>query len=297
MDTSLIDDLLSKYSQVVIYGAKGWLGRSALKTLEIKPHHYSSVLLIGSREESVRHTGLPLDVYSAERALDKVRKGSMFFNAAFLRREKIQELGETEFILRNEIISNFPYQLLKRQFISSFINLSSGVAKQEGNNLDIYARLKYESKLHLTKLTSENGSQLVNCQIFTISGEFINEFSNLALSNFIMQALNSTNEIVIKSPNAKRTYIDAVNLSEVLLKLTLDKVDIDIDSGGINVNFLQLAEIIRNSLSPNKKLKLLDEPGADYFGDFEKFNQIAKLKKVELLDLNQQINLTVRAFN
>lgn len=297
MESSLIDELLSKYSQVVVYGAKGWLGKSALKALEIKPRHYPSVLLIGSKDESARHAGLPLDIYSAESALTKVRKANLFFNAAFLRREKVQELGESEYILRNEIISKFPYKLLNQQIISSVINLSSGVANKEEYYGDIYARLKNESRMQLTELSSKNGSQLINCQIFTISGEYINEFSNLALSNFILQALNSTNEILIKSPNARRTYIDAVNLSEVLLKLTLDKDDIDIDSGGILVNFKQLAESIRNILAPNKNLILLDEPGTDYFGNFEKFNHIARHKKVELLDLNHQINSTLSAFN
>jgi hypothetical protein len=79
--------------------------------------------------------------------------------------------------------------------------------------------------------------------------------------------------------------------------LSLTNSSYAIDSGGSLIKLGQLADKIA-TIIPGvsvKKSETLDKPN-DYYGDFEKFNELALKHGTKLLDIEDQINETLKAF-
>jgi nucleoside-diphosphate-sugar epimerase len=289
--------------QVVIYGANGWLGRSAIAaTIDLFPDlSINSILLLGSKSSKITIRGKNLEIKDSLSGINLINEDSIFINCAFLRREQLAKLGEEEYIKQNLHIMELPALVLRKHRIFSLVNLSSGVAGlvQGGVNnssQDIYAVLKRRSEIELAYETSLAGTNFLNCRVFSVSGSYLNEFENLALSLFIAHALKSE-PINIRSPESKRSYIDSVNLMTVLLKLAVNGETGNYDSGGICVTMKELAEtVLRVIDSRESEVIIGEEKGKSYFGDFKNFNDLSIQLGVRILDLDEQVRHTLMAF-
>lgn len=301
---SLAKRLFDNFDQIVIYGAKGWFGRSAVSAVmqENPVILENQILLIGSKSESGQSADLPWNVYSSADALKLIRSNSLFLNSAYLRREKLNLMSEKEYEAKNQEILEFGISLIKAGKVKTFLNLSSGVASQGSMKAldkvkDSYARGKIRDEALLISLCESTKTELVNCRIYSMSGKFINEFENLALSSFINQASDKAKEIIVKSPSTKRTYVDSIDLARVLLEMACKGGSVFLDSGGTLTTFGEIATGLA-SLIPgvNAILPSEFEKSPDYYGDYERFNQLASECGVKLLDLDQQIMETRKAF-
>ena len=297
-------NFLEKCDQVVIYGANGWMGRSALDfitTLAPKEAR-KKVLLIGSKNSKIDSNKITFEVLNQTEGYSVIRENAIFFNAAFLRREYLQKISPYEYLERNEKIADFARNSLKEKELFSFINLSSGAARDLDQNhqsraIDEYSKLKNSLEIEYQQYCEETNTTYVNCRIFSLSGRYLNEFENLALSSFIKQAVLHK-RIEVRSPLTKRTYIDAINLSGILLNTSALGKDLSFDSGGTLITMHELAQIVAET-SGTDNCEIFDgaEDPIDYFGDYEKFNSLASDLGHELIDIREQVLETLHAFN
>jgi nucleoside-diphosphate-sugar epimerase len=300
---SLHDDLFSKYEQIIIYGARGWLGRSSLEALAIEANQkrIGKFLLIGSKTETIIYKGNEIQIYSSKDAEQFTLKNSLFLNFAFLRKERLQWMGKSNFVLQNYEIMEFSKAIILKNSVRTFINISSGAAQLsstalEADALEPYSTLKYIDELWTKDVCESTQTEFINCRLYSLSGEFINEFENLALSLFIKQAITKK-EIVVLSPKTHRTYIDGVDLVRVLLAMALEGNNQEVDSGGILTSLGNLASIIAEKFEGTSVLySKTNVKSEDYFGDYLKFNKIAFNLKLTLKDLNTQVDQTIKAF-
>jgi nucleoside-diphosphate-sugar epimerase len=302
--SNLVERLLSQYEQIVVYGAKGWIGRSAVSLVSNKKTDWTKrqILLIGSKSESFINSGEFLQIHSAQEAQKYLSKNCIFLNAAYLRSEKLNFYSQNEFVQKNKEIIEFGEKILKQNRVKTFINLSSGIASQapdliENDKLRTYAKCKIDDELIIKNASDSVSSLLINCRIFSLSGRYLNEYENLALSSFIKLAMTKPKIIIVQSQNTLRTYLDSIDLVRVLFELSLTNSSYAIDSGGSLIKLGQLADKIA-TIIPGvsvKKSETLDKPN-DYYGDFEKFNELALKHGTKLLDIEDQINETLKAF-
>lgn len=296
--------LLEQTEQVVVYGANGWMGRSAVDFISpLEPTiTKEKILLIGSKSGYLDVNGTKFDIEEPSVGLASIREKAIFLNAAFLRREFLQKMTSEEYLHKNNEIVALAKTVINEKKLLSFINLSSGVARDfddenQSNSTDEYARLKKRLEIEYFENCAQNQTALVNCRIFSLTGRHLNEFDNLALSSFIKQA-KTKNQIEVKSPSTKRTYVDATDLAGTLLSVAALGKDASFDSGGELVTMGQLAEKVQAELGNDvSKITLGDGKSPDYFGDFEKFNSIAKEISQDLLGIEDQIANTLSAFN
>ena len=301
----LTSRLLSKYDQIVIYGAKGWVGRSAVALLSnsISDLLEPRILLIGSKTESSQKANLPLDIYSSEDAEEHLGKNVLFLNSAYLRREKLIGITSSEFEEKNTKIMKFGLDLIKRGQVKTFINLSSGVANQGtiddiDSVTDPYAKCKIRDEFSLYSYCERDKVHFINCRIYAMSGEYINELKNLALTSFIDQAVNTPHLINVKSPSTLRTYVDSIDLVKVLFHLSLNSKNYKIDSGGSLTSLEELARIVEFSVKQSQlKIPKTFDKSADYFGNFLEFNYLAEEHGVVLKNLSEQVQNTLKAFS
>lgn len=303
LTTDSLEDLGSKYDQIIIYGAKGWLGQSSADALQFNGHHNSinKFLLVGSRTERVPYKSHEIQIYSAKDSLPLTGKNVLFLNFAFLRKEKLMSMKQSDYISRNFEAMEFPKILLSRNSVKTFVNISSGVADftrtlLDQNTLELYSILKRMDEIWTKELCQFSQTKLINCRLYSMSGKYINEFDNLALSLFIKEAIASQ-KIVVHSPNTLRTFIDGANLIEVLVSLALEDIDIDIDSGGVLTTLGNLANQIAERFEGIPVvLSEAETKSPDYVGDYLRFNEIASDLKITLKNLSEQINETLKAF-
>jgi len=300
----LTSRLLHNYDQILIYGAKGWVGRSAVDLLarNLKHVHKNQILLIGSKTELGSNVNLPIDVYSANDAKELFGKRILFLNAAYLRRDKLSEMKSEEYEKKIKEIIQFALDLIRTGKVKTFVNLSSGLASQGSfENLhlitDPYAKAKIRDESLLSSLCNSEQIQFINCRIYAMTGRFVNEFKNLALTSFIGQAVKKPYSIRVKSPTTMRTYIDAVDLVEVLFSLALTGKNYQIDSGGVLTSLGDLADEVSKAVNGSK----VDKPekfekSPDYFGDFLAFNKLAVECGVNLKNLCEQVTESFKAF-
>ena len=294
-----IETVSKHFDQYVIYGANGWLGRSTLEALIDLKVESNSLLLVGSKASKLQFNGSVFEILDAESAHRELKSNSLFFNYAFLRREKLQGLTVEEYTQKNLNITTFPKKAIEAKNVKCLVNASSGVAAtinlESADILDPYARLKAIEEAQLAQVCQENSTYFINCRIFSLTGKHINEFQNLAISNFVREA-SENKEILIKSETTRRTYIDATDLSRVFIALALKDQNYSLDSGGTLIDMNRLAELVASNIA-GAEIKSAEpqELGTDYFGDFERFNQIAQEEGVDLLGIEDQIKLTSKA--
>jgi hypothetical protein len=291
-------------SQLVIYGANGWLGRSALDFISsvLPTRAKGQTLLIGSKPGNLRINNENFEIVDPKTGFAKIRNNAIFFNAAFLRREFLLEMTTKEYLHKNEEIITLPKLAIAEKKLFSFINLSSGVARDlDGETtpklIDEYSKLKKRLEVEYLESCNQSGVAFVNCRIFSLTGRHINEFKNLALSSFIIQA-RDRNQIEVKSPSTKRTYVDATILAGTLLTVATLGKNANFDSGGQLVTMLELAKKVLSVLGKDQSLIITgNDQSPDYFGNFEKFNSMALKIDENFLGIEDQILKTLSAFN
>ena len=299
MPLETIETVSKHFDQFVIYGANGWLGRSTLEALIDLKVDSSSLLLVGSKASKLQFNGAVFEILDAKSAYRKLKPNSLFFNYAFLRREKLQSLTVEEYTQKNLNIMTFPKKVIEDKKVKCLVNTSSGVAAtinlKSADVLDPYARLKAIDEAQLAQVCQENSTNFINCRIFSLTGMHINEFQNLAISNFVRGA-SENKEILIKSETTRRTYMDATDLSRVLIALALKDQNYSLDSGGTLIDMNRLAALVASNIA-GAELKSAEpqQAGTDYFGDFERFNQIAQEAGIDLLGIEDQVKLTSKA--
>lgn len=288
-------------SQLVIYGANGWLGRSALSAANNGSLRdgFKEVLLIGSKESFLEINGQTYPIHDPHAALEKIQHGAVFFNSAFLRREYLQKMDEAEYISKNKQISEFAYNVLDKFELGSFINISSGVASKtniDAGITDLYAKLKGFWENEFEEGCRNRGSAFLNCRIFSMTGRFLNEFDNLAISAFIKSAMEDS-VLEVRSPKTQRTYLDSEQLSEVLLRLGKKGISSNLDSGGVLVSMGDLAQTVVDVVGLGTVEEAESDQTSDYFGDYQRFNSIAITLDIEIDSLKKQIENTLLAFS
>jgi nucleoside-diphosphate-sugar epimerase len=280
------------------------MGRSAVDFLSsIEPAiAREQLLLIGSRPSELEVNGKKFTILDPATGFSSIEENSVFLNSAFLRREALLTVPREEYVRKNREVSAFAMRTLEEKKLFSFINLSSGAARNMDvvsnlKTVDEYSKMKKALEVEFSELARKNTTSFVNCRIYSLSGRHLNEFENLALSSFIRQAQDN-NQIDIKSPNTMRTYIDATNLAEILFRIACEGDDANFDSGGTLISMSELARNVANALE-NKDIEVIlgNDQSPDYFGDYESFNKLATELGVEMLGIQEQILRTLEAFN
>ena len=299
----LTETLLLNYDQIVIYGAKGWVGRSAVELLfNGNPNLIENqILLIGSKTQSAHEAHFPFKVYSTSDAYGLLGKKIIFLNAAFIRREKLTGMTVLQYETANQNIAQFGLNLINSGRVKTFVNLSSGVANQGmiediEDVTDPYAKAKIILESLYATACNSIKSQLINCRIYSMSGKYINEFNNLALTSFLAQGMKEKHLIKVSSPSTLRSYVDSIDLVNVLFRLALQGSDFNLDSGGELISLGDLAEVVC-SVDENARVVYPEvfEKSPDYFGDYKIFNEFAKSLGVPLKNIKEQVLETSKA--
>jgi nucleoside-diphosphate-sugar epimerase len=263
------------------------------------------VILIGSSNKSIQVNQQNYNIISIDN-LEPQTKVDLVIDLAFITQEKLEQLGEKQYIQLNQELRKKIYDFIYESKPKYVYFASSGAADidfisvTKSNSKRVYGELKLASETELKKISQELDFNLLVNRIWSVTGLQMQDDSKYAIGNFISQAL-STNEIKIKSSDqVLRSYIDAEDLFKVCFhELFLNKFTL-LNSGGFQTTLFDLASLVLKVLgsstaqNPNSTEK---EPGDDYVSKDFKLNDLALKQGLNLQSLKDQIRNTLKAIN
>lgn len=267
---------------VIIKGATGWIGQQTAKKLVNKFRENLNLTLINSNPAYICiHDKHYQTISPSSLNLDK--QIDYFFDYAFQTREKIESLGEKQYVDVNLNLINHSVEIVKKLRPKTVVLTSSGAVYNSSRYAQtkkhrLYSELKAMQERKIIDACKESGSSLIIVRVFNLSGEGINKSKVYVFQEIIEKALKNEEIIVKSSYQVFRRYCDIGQLLDLLLQLSFNEENICFDSGGQLIEIHRLVEVVKTSLNSNSPI--LFEP-IDYLSIPDKY--YSSSDKYELL--------------
>jgi nucleoside-diphosphate-sugar epimerase len=248
-------------SSITVTGATGWLGKELINILTNLNIENLELDLISSteREIEVNKKRFNTNIFTKTRLIET----DIYFDFAFLTREKILTLGKDRYVEMNKSIINNSIDLIKRKHPKTVILASSGAVYGQGfNNFKddnkLYSELKLMQEEKIGAACSDIGVNLIISRIFNLSGNGINKINTFVIADFISRAFQNQKVQIKSNYLVYRRYCDISQLLNLLLKLHEINFTGIIDSGGIKIELRDLARTIIKQLRSNSEIDFSD---------------------------------------
>ena len=268
-------------SSITVTGATGWLGKELINVLTNLDIQNLELDLISSseREIEVNNRKFKTNIFTKNRLINT----DIYFDFAFLTREKIRTLGKERYIEMNNSIIHNSIDLIKRKHPKTVILASSGAVYRQGfkhfqedNNL--YSDLKLMQEEKIGEACIDIGVNLIVTRIFNLSGNGINKINTFAIAELISRAFHNQTLQIRSNYLVYRRYCDISQLLNLLLKLHEINFTGTFDSGGVKIELRDLARTIVKQLRSKCELDFADigkdSPPDEYFSKSNLYEEL-----------------------
>ena len=268
-------------SSITVTGATGWLGKELINLLTNLDIQNLELDLISSseREIEVNNRKFKTNIFTKNRLINT----DIYFDFAFLTREKIRTLGKERYIEMNNSIIHNSIDLIKRKHPKTVILASSGAVYRQGfkhfqedNNL--YSDLKLMQEEKIGEACIDIGVNLIVTRIFNLSGNGINKINTFAIAELISRAFHNQTLQIRSNYLVYRRYCDISQLLNLLLKLHEINFTGTFDSGGVKIELRDLARTIVKQLRSKCELDFADigkdSPPDEYFSKSNLYEEL-----------------------
>jgi nucleoside-diphosphate-sugar epimerase len=293
-----------KKDTIVVTGASGWLGKSAVAVLTNEFSNYRVIAL--SRKIQLNKSNSDLIYMSYDEFLRNDYEITGLVHTAFMTKNYIEEIGPIKYVDQNTKINNWLLNFIKSKNPKWTVAISSGATKQYIDKVeaglpifdsDLYGKMKLEEEEALL------GSDIPNVAIgrlWAASGRYMQNHKIYALGQFIEAAINGKNIKIASSEPVYRRYIDAEDFMKVLVMTALNSNRTLFDSGGVLTTIENLAQEVAKFFKNKNNSKIEIEYGekkisienANYFAKSEKFLELQSKFKIQERSIPEQIDRT-----
>jgi nucleoside-diphosphate-sugar epimerase len=227
---------------------------------------------------------------------------TIVFHLAFLTKDKIAGMPESEYIQANRTLSDTVLQHLGSIGTDRVFLASSGAAAfadkvDAAADVRLYGRLKLRDELAFGAWAgAEVGRRAVIGRIYSLAGPFINKHDTYALASFILDALRH-HPIEVKARNrVVRSYVAVRELLSVAIMGLLAKPGdavVQFDSGGEPMELGSLAQMVARILGGHVNRAALSDDAANiYVGDGGTYERLLAQYGISPVSLTDQITET-----
>ena len=291
---------MNPVSSITVTGATGWLGKELINALTNLDTQNLELDLISSseREIEINKRKFNTNIFTKNRLIET----DIYFDFAFLTREKIYTLGKERYIEINNSIINNSIDLIKRKHPKTVILASSGAVYGQGVNHfqkdnNLYSELKLMQEEKIGAVCADIGINLIVTRIFNLSGNGMNKVSTFAISELISRAFQNQTLQIRSNYLVYRRFCDISQLLNLLLKLHEINFTGTFDSGGVKIELRDLARTIVKQLRSNSELDFAninkDSPPDEYFSKSNLYEELlVKCLNEKPLLISKQITNT-----
>jgi nucleoside-diphosphate-sugar epimerase len=284
--------------RVLVTGASGWLGRTALDLLAplglptLALASRARIIRVGDREIQCR-------VWH-EREVASFRP-TVVLDCAFLTRDRVADMPLGEYVAANRTLTERLVYATQLPGVRLALTVSSGAAVHPHDALDSaiednpYGYLKREAEHRLAHAAAESGAVPIVVRAWSISGAHVQKPQGYALGSMIQAAASRAIRITARHPVFRR-YV----LAEELLALGIAEGGIGpatIDSGGELVEIAELAARVARVVCPDAVISRdqVDPSAPDrYHSDGQEWERRCEGWGLASAPLDCQIEITAR---
>jgi nucleoside-diphosphate-sugar epimerase len=250
--------------RVLVVGASGWFGRTAVALLDGLDHPR---LFIASRARDIK---VGKEIVHCE-AWDSRRISqfapTIIVDCAFLTRDLVESMPLEDYIERNTDITTKLLTAAALESVRRVMTVSSGAAvfpvdaRSVPIEVNPYGHLKRLAEESLSTLADERGISAIVARAWSVSGAFVQKPRSYAFSDMILQALDGEVTITARA-NVYRRYVSVEDLLSVSLAVPELSGSRLIDSGGQLVEMQELAERIVSVVNPRAAIIRAERDGS-----------------------------------
>lgn len=284
--------------RVLITGASGWLGRTALDLLA--PLGLPTRAL-ASRARTIRVGDREIECRVWDEREVSAFAPTVVLDCAFLTRDRVADMPLNDYVAANRALTKRLLHATQLPGVRLALTVSSGAAVYPHDALDgpiednPYGYLKREAEYRLVDAAAESGAVPVVARAWSISGAHMQKPQNYALGSMIQAAASGAIRITARRPVFRR-YV----LAEELLALGIAEGGVGpatIDSGGELVEMGELAARIGAVLRPDAVISRDEVDPRDpdrYHSDGRDWQRRCQTWDLASASLDQQIEITAR---
>jgi nucleoside-diphosphate-sugar epimerase len=282
--------------RVVVTGASGWLGRTALDLLT--PLGLPT-LALASRNRIIRVGECEIECRVWDDREVAAFAPTVVLDCAFLTRDRVADMPLGEYVAANRSLTDRLVYATLLPGVRLALTISSGAAVYPHDALDgpiennPYGYLKLEAEHRLAQAAAESDAVPVVARAWSISGAHVQKPLNYALGSMILAAASGAIRIAARRPVFRR-YI----LAEELLALGIAEGGVGpatIDSGGELVEMAELAARVAQAVRPDAAISRgeVDPSHPDrYHSDGEDWERRCQRWDFTSAPLDKQIEIT-----
>lgn len=293
---------------VLVTGANGWMGRSAIAVLtERYPQSFQILALTRGSGHTWTDPMVKTVSYEDLKLIDLPIHGIV--HTAFKTQSYIQNMDLSQYRAENLETIDWLKAFVENQNLKWAVGISSGAATNYlekvsvGQTLkpeDIYGELKV---LEERVLLSSHIEHVAVGRLWAASGRFMQNFEIYALGQFLENAIKGK-EIMVKSATPVfRRYVDVEDFIDVLLNCAWENSRTLLDSGGHLTSIQDLAEEVAKSFRvpgrENIKVRHLNHIGnsdsQNYFPKSNRFDLLMERYGIVSHSIVEQIERTKSA--
>lgn len=295
---------VSAKSSWIVTGASGWFGRTALYEYEQQfgPEALRSNVIPCSstpRKIDICSSSGPVQSISI-RELDQIEHAAGLIHFAFLTRERLRDVGLSQYIEQNRAITASIANFIARNPGIPIITTSSGAASVfDGVDVDLnqnpYAALKKEEE----DLWRQSGTDrmAVVFRVYAASGRYIKNPKLFALGDFLCTALAGNRIDVCSRRPVIRSYVHVgtmVRLFWAMLMTPSMSSFRQVDAAMQTMSLVDLANLISEIWGlPNPNINIDPSiPPDDYSADSAQFLNLLRQYGIDSPDLAVQLRET-----
>ena len=284
--------------RVLVTGASGWLGRTALDLLA--PLGLPT-LAVASRARIIRVGDCEIECRAWEDREVAAFAPTVVLDCAFLTRDRVGDMPLGDYVAANRTLTERLVYATQLAGVRLALTISSGAAVYPHDALDRrvehnpYGYLKREAEHRLAQAAAESGAVPVVARAWSISGAHVQKPQGYALGSMILAAASGAIRITARHPVFRR-YV----LAEELLALGIAEGSVGpatIDSGGELVEMAELAARIAAVVRPDAVISRDEadprEPD-NYHSDGQDWEMRCQRWDLASASLGRQIEITAR---
>jgi nucleoside-diphosphate-sugar epimerase len=288
--------------RILVTGASGWLGQSAISYLLKNSFSPSEIFATASTKKSLSLGNLgnlqveDFNSFETKKEIDGV------IHLSFLTRDKLNDISADTYVGINQKITSKAVSLIRTLKPNWVVNVSSGAifdrnTKKIEENLKInpYGFLKAFEEKELKLVSKEIGANLVIGRLWGASGYLMPINRAYALSDFIYQAIKYGKILIKADKKVFRRYVDSEMFMGTLIESALAGENYVIDSGGPLVEIGELASIITGYLGLHEVLRpeISSSEVDDYYSRSERFREVSNKFNLPIIGIHEQVSNTI----
>jgi nucleoside-diphosphate-sugar epimerase len=280
--------------RVLVSGAGGWLGRTAIAMAR---ESGLDLLATGSQDQQIEISGTSQHVQPQSLESISVFEPTVVIDTAFVTRERLAVLGHSAYVETNQKIINQSLDIAALPSVRKYIGFSSGATVHLAGQASFsiqenpYAAQKrvYESKIE--EIAGSLQCDVSVARVWAVTGSYCTKPDTFAFTNLIAQAKLGRVKIMANH----LVYRRYCAVEDVLAIAMLPKQPGDIsifDTGGDLIELGELAKIVVERVNPNAEIKRQVDTGLppdNYHSDGNEWNDLVQFAGIGFDSLSNQI--------